>query len=94
MPGISYLRHRLLVVTIEHNRIARFHLLRDALLDHKVDVSYFADFFCAAHRLRCAAEIRSRASGLITRFRLTDVVETDFLPRRPVPEPVSKVRAC
>ena len=45
--------------------------------------------FCFAHRFRCAAAIRSRASALITRFFLTFV-----LKGLGTPPPPKMLRTC
>lgn len=54
---------------------------------------YFAAFFCAAQRFRCASAIRLRASGLKIRLVFTGLV-ADFLPRLLVTIPVSRAWAC
>jgi hypothetical protein len=51
--------------------------------------AYFAAFFCFAHRLRCAAEIFSRASALIVRFLRAGLTTRPC----PVSWPASMLRA-
>lgn len=50
---------------------------------------YFAAFFWAAHRFRCAAAILSRASGLNLRFTFFFVMEA-----LPEPPPPKMLRTC